>query len=315
MIIMQWPNNKKFAFTIVDDTDEATVSNVKPVYDFIREAGLTTTKTVWAFPSRDEFGGETLSDEAYSDFILELASYGTEIAFHGAGSGNFNRAEILEALELFKELLGSYPGLYINHAFNSHNLYWGEKRFTVLIGCIYRLMKQMLAMKDVPSLGEVEGSTNFWGDFAKREIKYIRNRVYTSLNTLDDDPYMPYIDTAKAKYSNYWFSSSDGYDLKTFLKLMSYKNIDQLEKERGCAIVYTHFAYGFVDQNSNLSEEFKDRIKYLASKDGWFAPASSILDYLKDTRGEDVYVNDFRSLMMDMDWIVKRIMRKILWRV
>ena len=312
---MQWPNNKKFAFTIVDDTDEATVSNVKPVYDFIREAGLTTTKTVWALPSRDEFGGETLSDQAYSDFILELASNGTEIGFHGAGSGNFSRAEILEALEIFKGLIGNYPKLFINHAFNSQNLYWSDKRFTFLIGCIYKLIKRIFRMRDVPSQGEIEGSPNFWGDIAKKEIKYIRNRVYTSLNTLNNDSYMPYIDTAKEKYSNYWFSSSDGYNLEAFLKLLSYQNIDKLEKERGCSIVYTHFAYGFVDEKGNLNEEFKDRIRYLSNKDGWFVPASDILDYLNDVRGKDIHVDNFQSFMMDVDWIIKRIVRKILWRI
>lgn len=315
MVNMLWPNNKKFAFAIVDDTDEATVSKVKPVYDFLHEVGLTATKTVWIFPSRDEFGGETLSDKAYADFIRALAANGTEIGFHGAGSGDFSRAEIIEALEIFKKMIGNYPELFINHAFNSHNLYWGEKRFTPLVGILYRLIKQFMDMKDVPSQGEVEGSPSFWGDVAKQEIKYMRNRVYSSLNTSKADPYMPYIDKAKEKYSNYWFSSSDGYNLEAFLKLLSYKNIDKLEKERGCSIVYTHFAYGFVDEKGDLNEEFKDRIRYLAGKDGWFVSASCLLGYLRDARGEDVYVNNYRSLMMDLDWIIKRIIRKIVWHV
>ena len=44
---MKWPEQRKFAFTIVDDTDKATVENVKPVYDFLAESGIRTTKTAW----------------------------------------------------------------------------------------------------------------------------------------------------------------------------------------------------------------------------------------------------------------------------
>jgi len=40
-----WPNGKRFAFTIVDDTDWAAVERVKPVYDLLARLGLKTTKT------------------------------------------------------------------------------------------------------------------------------------------------------------------------------------------------------------------------------------------------------------------------------
>lgn len=47
---MEWLNGKSFAFTIIDDTDEATVANVKPIYDLLAELGIWTTKTVGPFP-------------------------------------------------------------------------------------------------------------------------------------------------------------------------------------------------------------------------------------------------------------------------
>lgn len=50
---IQWPNNKKFASTIVDDTDNGTIENTKPIYDFLYEHGLIITKTVWVYPPRD----------------------------------------------------------------------------------------------------------------------------------------------------------------------------------------------------------------------------------------------------------------------
>lgn len=44
---MLFPEQKRFAFSILDDTDDATVENVKPVYDTLMEYGFRTTKTAW----------------------------------------------------------------------------------------------------------------------------------------------------------------------------------------------------------------------------------------------------------------------------
>ncbi len=37
---IQFPNNKKFAFTIIDDTDDSFLENTKPIYDFLFENGI-----------------------------------------------------------------------------------------------------------------------------------------------------------------------------------------------------------------------------------------------------------------------------------
>src|SRR6202040_3687090 len=42
-----FPGGKRFALTIIDDTDVATVENLKPIYDLLYESGMRTTKTVW----------------------------------------------------------------------------------------------------------------------------------------------------------------------------------------------------------------------------------------------------------------------------
>lgn len=120
---IQWPNNKKFAFTIVDDTDNGTIENTKPVYDFLYEHGITTTKTVWVYPPRDAYTGGSLLDDDYLEFILDLQQKGYEIGLHNVGSGKFNRNEIIEGIEIFKEKLGLYPSLHINHASNIDNIY------------------------------------------------------------------------------------------------------------------------------------------------------------------------------------------------
>jgi predicted TIM-barrel fold metal-dependent hydrolase len=123
---------------------------------------------------------------------------------------------------------------------------------------------------------------------------------------------MPYREKAKEAYSNYWFSSSNGSDCQDFINLVSPKNIDQLERQNGCAIVYVHFAYGFVDEAGELDENFKQNIAYLARKNGWFAPASTVLDYLKRNQKAEVYLDYIQSLKQDLRWSAERIARKVL---
>lgn len=309
--MIEWPENKKFAFTIIDDTDKATIEKIRPVYNYLYKSGLITTKTVWALPSRDELGGESLADNNYKKFIKDIANKGFEIGFHGAGSGNFTRKEVLYAVDKIKETVGYYPKIHINHAWNEDNLYFGSKRFTFPLNSLYPLIKKIMKEKNIVSLGDEKDSDYFWGDFAKRNIKYIRNMVFSDLNTISYDKYMPYKEKCKEEYSNYWFSSSDGYDCKTFINLLSHKNIDKLEIENGCAIVYTHFAYGFVNENGELNEEYKKCIDYLSSKNGWFVPASEILDYINSNRKKDIYLNSIQSLWLDIKWFNERITRKI----
>ncbi len=298
-----WPNGHDFAFTVVDDTDGATVRNVKPVYDYLYEKGILTTKTLWTFPVRDEvFRGECLEDEEYLEFLCELRDRGFELGFHNAGSGGFRREETLRALELFREKLGEYPRMHINHASNIENIYWGEKRFSPVIRKLYSLLR-----KNIRSLGAEEGSEYFWGDACKEHIKYIRNRTFRDINTLKADPRLVYPETGKEKYSNYWFSSSDGMRLAPFLKLLSPKNVDRLEREGGCCIVYTHFAYDFVDEDGSLSEDFKRCIDYIVSKNGWFVPAGEILDYvLADREYKPSRAYETRK---DFKWFFERIWR------
>ena len=42
-----WPNNKRFAFTIFDDTDRANLKDNQLVYQCLNELNFKTTKSVW----------------------------------------------------------------------------------------------------------------------------------------------------------------------------------------------------------------------------------------------------------------------------
>lgn len=300
-----WPSNKDFAFAIIDDTDNSTIENIKPVYDYLLSKGINATKTVWVFKSRDEFSGQSLQDEKYLKFVNVLKNNGFEIQLHGVGSGCFNRDEILNGFEIFNEKIGYYPTIHINHANNPDCIYWGYKRFGIFI----KLLQKFFNRNSHGYYGEVETSTHFWGDLCKEKIRFIRNRVFNGINTLKYDPQMPYIEKGK-KFSNYWFSSSDGHTVEEFNNLITKRNVDKLKQQKGLCIVYTHFACGFVDEYGNLNNEFKERIDYLSIQNGWFAPASEILEFLASKK-KSPYVYEFYKSITDLRWIVDRIIKRI----
>lgn len=300
-----WPDGHDFAFTIVDDTDGATYENIKPVYDYLLKNNIFTTKTCWVYPPRDEvYKGDCFENEDYLNYLKFLKSKGFEIAFHNAGSGGFKREETLRALELFKEHFGEYPNMHINHSNNTENIYWGKERFASnIVRSIYSIRQ-----KQIKSLGTDPESDSFWGDFVKENIKYVRNRTFNGINTLKEDPRLVYPESKKQKYANYWFSSSDGMNVKAFSRLLTKDNIDKLVKEKGCCILYTHFAYGFVEEDGTLNSSFKEAIDYIASKNGWFVPASTLLDYcLKDKAYAPSRAYEIRK---DYRWLIQRFFKK-----
>jgi len=303
---MKFPGGKKFAFTIVDDTDNATVENVKPVYDHLHECGLRTTKTVWVYPPQagNPYIGECLSDENYLAFIKELQKRGFEIALHSIGSGAFTRSEIICGLEIFKDKIGYFPQVHINHASNPDNIYWGRKRVSFPLSLVYGAIKRQRFS------GEKEDSPFFWGDIHKKYIKYTRNFTFGDINTLRSDLWFPYIDKNKSKYSNFWFSSSDGADIAKFVTLLSRKNVDRLANEQGVCIVYTHFASGFV-RDGTLDKGFAKAIEYLASKNGWFVPVSAILDHLleaKEHKHKELTV--LRKAKTELKWVAEKLLQR-----
>lgn len=160
--------------------------------------------------------------------------------------------------------------------------------------------------------GDEKESEYFWGDYAKANIKNIRNRVFNGINTLKYDPKMPFIEKNK-KYANYWFSSSDGHTVQEFNDLLSKSNIDKLRKEGGLCIVYTHFASGFVDINGELDQTLKANLEYLSKQNGWFVPASTVLDYLLKQKNND-FVNSWYINQLDLKWLFDRIIKRVKYK-
>ena len=303
---MKWPLNKDFAFTIIDDTDNATLQNIAPVYDYLRSKSFKTTKTVWVYPPKDSFAGDTIQNPDYLSFLLDLENHGFEIQMHNVGSGEFTRPEIIKGLNIFKEKFGRNPSMHINHSFNPDNIYWGHKRFGIVLKSLIKLFKGESRM----FYGDEVESNYFWGDLSKKHIKYMRNRVFNGINTLKMDPKMPNKDPDKQLYSNYWFSSSDGHTLEEFNDITNNLNIDKLKKEKGLSIIYTHFASGFVDSEGKLNATFRKNMDYLSKQNGWFVPASEILDYLLSQK-QDEDTNSLYINKLDFSWLFDRIKKRL----
>ena len=288
---MQFPNNKQFALTIIDDTDGDTVENTRPVYEYLSKLGFRTTKTVWALPSKDDFKGLSLQDYRYRQYIKKLQRKGFEIALHSVGSGKMTRQDTLDGLEVFRQFIGSYPKIQANHAQNPDSIYWGIKRFSLL-----RPFWRFSHFK-----GDDPESIYFWGDYHQKYVKYTRNFTFRRLNTLKVDPYMPYKDISK-EHANYWFSAADGRNLKKFLHLVRPENIEKLKNEGGATIIYTHFANGFV-RGGRLDRTFQRQLAYISRENGWIVPAGELLDYLikHDTqRGKTLTFRE--KLLLELKW-------------
>lgn len=293
---------KDFIFTIFDDTDRATLENIKPVYDFLSEKGLKTTKSIFVLEPKNNFDYEevTLEDKNYLNYLQNLEKKGFEIAYHGAGNGNYTKEEINKAINVFKKAFKNPSKIYVNHDHNLNNIYWGSKRFSFPFNFLYRMIDR------TKFEGDTKRSPNYWGDICKKEFKYIRNYTFDSINTLSRDRYMPYLEKRKTDCSNYWFSSTDCLNLEKFLKIVTKKNIDLLEKEKGICIIYTHFADGFYDKNKkSLNKDFIEIINYLVSKNGLFITCGELLDKLNEKK----VLKYTQKLHLDINYFYDRIKR------
>ena len=300
----RFPGGRKFAFTVVDDTDLSTVKNVAPVYQFMQSLGMRTTKTVWPLDSQCRRGGETLEDPRYRDFVKQLDTDGFEIALHNVQDGSASRERIRMGLDRFAECFGKMPRLHTNHECNRDNLYWGSTRFRSRLATgIHRGLKRIRCM-DHEGFGQDPSTPFFWGDLCQQHISYVRNLVFDDINLDGINACMPYHDSTKP-WVNYWFSSCNGPEVRSFCQLISEANQDRLEDSGGVCIVYTHFALKF-SESHGLDQEFARLLRRLSLKPGWFVPASELLDHLRgELAGETITKRELLS--MDRCWLTERL--------
>ncbi len=277
----RFPNNKRFAFTILDDTDLSTVENISPVYRLLAELGMRTTKSVWPLASvrSGRQGGSSLQDADYLKFILGLKDLGFEISLHNVRNHDSTREIIKQGLEEFRKLIGCYPRVQANHSTNRDNIYWGASRFNRL----RLLYRAGTVLQDGHIFeGHDPGTPFFWGDLCREKVDYVRNFVFREINLDRVNPTMPYHDSARP-FVNYWFSSCRGGNANSFCDTLCEANQDRLEAEGGVCIMYAHFACGFVTRGV-VDTRTEQLLRRLSVRDGWFVPVSTLLDVLRHER-------------------------------
>lgn len=281
-----FPGGARFAFTIIDDTDVATVENVAPVYELLERLGLPITKTVWpcACPegSRDFATSETLEDEHYRRFALDLQRRGFEIALHGATMESSPRERTALALERFREIFGAPPRVHANHSYNRENLYWGAERLDDPL--LRRLYARWNGAPPGFYQGHVPGSRYWWGDLCSAHVTYVRNLTFNTLDVTAVNPSMPYHDPARP-YVPLWFSAADAEDRAEFDALLSEERVELLERSGGVCILATHLGKGFATEG-RVHASTVARLEALARRRGWFVPVGELLDWLRARRGE-----------------------------
>jgi len=277
---LAFPNRRRFAFTIMDDTDVATVANVGPIYRLLADLGMRTTKTVWPVDcpegSKNYSSSSTLEDPEYLNFVLDLERAGFEIAYHGATMESSPRERTARAIDKFLSVFQRRPMIYANHGHNRENLYWGADRIDIaLLKFLYRWLSGQPSNQ---YQGHWPGSPWWWGDIASVHISYIRNLTFDEIDLRRVNPTMPYRDPRRSLVP-WWFSASDAEDVTAFNSLLRVENQDRLERQGGVCIVATHLAKGFV-ANGTVMPETERLLQRLSDRPGWFVPVGTLLDWL-----------------------------------
>jgi hypothetical protein len=115
---------------------------------------------------------------------------------------------------------------------------------------------------------------------------------------------MPYHDPDRPDV-NYWYASSEGANLDSFNRMISERNQDRLEADGGACIMYTHFAYGFV-QDGKLDPRFRSLMERLSKKNGWFVPVARLLDWLMEQHGP-ITIDASQRRVLERHWLLDKI--------
>lgn len=302
--ISPYPNGHNFAFTIIHDADSAYSQRLAPLFEVFDKLGLKITATLFTFwadwarkgkvwsewnalgKGEDRFFvpiGVPLEDEKEAEFYKFLALRGHEIGMHTPSDTSDTREELIRAYKYFKKVFGHYPKVYVEHSNRSNK-------------------------EDQSNEGANPESNYYSTDLLNFYKSWIwvdgpgalpnkKHKKFYDILAVNGSPFSKFaldqygiakgfVRTGKWKNSN-----GDG-----FLDWYTQKNIDILSKERGLALVYTHLNYKWLDPKTRrMRKSIKNRLKYLVSKDGWFVPASKILDRF--------YAIDQIELSSNAEWL------------
>ena len=303
-----FPGGKRFAFSVFDDTDVATLDSIRPLYDLLHELGIRTTKSVWAkdYAGESDYrGSHTLENEAYADYTRELQRRGFEIGFHGATMESARRGDIEQSLATFERVTGARPAIYAAHGMNRDNLYWGVDRLA------FRATRSFYALLKRERPGFFQGhdpeSEYFWGDLARESLRYVRSFTFAEPDLLALG--LPLVYRRRdTPFVSSWFLSSDAENVEEFNALLDTSRQEALEREGGLCIISTHFGKGFVEKG-RVHPVTQQLLRELASRDGWFAPVSEILDrYVAEMGCPEL--SGLRLLSLELSWLRDSLRRR-----
>lgn len=299
--ISLYPNGYEFAFTIVHDADSAYSQRLAPLFEAFDKLGFKITATAFAFWAEWARDGKIwsewnkssdkdsrffapkavpLTDKNEREFYRALAARGHEIGMHSPSDTSDTRKDLIRAFEYFKQVFGSYPRVYVEHSSTSNKEAQSNE-------------------------GSNPASIYYNTDLLNHYGPWI---WVDGPGALQDQKHEQFYDIMAANGSPFSRFALERYGIKKgfmrtgkwkeatgdgFLQWYSEKNIDSLEKNRGMALVYTHLDSKWLDpQTRKIRSSIENRLRYLASKHGWFASAGTILDRAQAVHRLRLYRNE-----------------------
>jgi len=291
--LSRYPPGYKFAFTIVHDADSAYSERLRPLFEVFDQLGFRITVTVftsWADWGRDgaiwsQWRSSTdperaffapkavpLADPAEQLFYRQLAAHGHEIGLHSPSDTSDRREQVRAAFESFNDVFGHYPTVYVEHSAGSN--------------------KEALANQGADPISPYycmdllnQHSAWIWIDDggglpAQSDAQFYEIQSSAALRNASA---ARRYGTRKAFVRTGKWGHADG---DGFLDWYSREHIDALERDGGIALVYMHLDSHWLDpQTRKMRAPLQERLRYLASKPGWFAPAGEILDRVQAVEG------------------------------
>jgi hypothetical protein len=299
-----WPNGKRFAFTVFDDPDSQTWEAGREIYALLQDLGFRTTKGLWPMGPirRPSDHGVTCAVPGYADWINRLIKAGFEAGYHNATSHTCTRAETVMGLEHFRAQFGGYPRTMAHHYNCDENLYWGDRRLGGWRRAVYNVLTRYKNHNKF--FGDEDGHPYFWGDLCHDRITYCRSFTFRDINTLKAWRYFPYHDPARPLV-RYWYVSSEGSNNARFCQTISEDNQERLEAEGGLCIMYTHFGHGYY--NGSIDKRFVALMQRLSQRAGWFAPVGQVLDLMREQQGDIVLDNTQRG-RLESRWLRHKVL-------
>ena len=103
-------------------------------------------------------------------------------------------------------------------------------------------------------------------------------------------------------------SYSNGNNADRFIELISKENLDRLEREGGVCIVYTQFGAGSFYKSGEIRPEFRARVIDLSTRNGWFVPATELLDYMRTQPNWDPELTFREQVRFEIIFLIKRVL-------